>query len=275
VSAMLSRIPVPPMPEQLTQRLQGVIAQEAARRSAGATMPAVSEVKPGVGIEPCPAMIPGRPDLPPPERTRRRRVRRPSMKAWSSPSLLRGLTAAAVLVVLVGGGFVLTTGRGPVSRSTAGTPSTPKSVRNRPSSAIVGSAAATPLHYRHGKRLAYANAVTSRVNYTKASLPAGVRSEVKNSAQVTGSSPEAVEGNSAPSASGRLSGVTISHLESCLSSVATGNLVLLVDIAHYLGRPATIIVLKPVNDIFDVIVVGQGCGTSGKNVITRLTVPKR
>jgi hypothetical protein len=263
------------MPEQVTQRLQAVIAQEAARRSVGATMPAVSEIEPDVGIEPSPAMIPGRPDLPPPRRARQRRVRRP--KAWSSPLLLRGLTAATVLVVLVGGGFLLARGRGPVSQRTAAPASTPKSVKRAPSSAVVGSAATTPLRYRHGKQLAYANAVTTSANYTKTSLPAGVRSEVKNSAQVTGPSPatSTSAGNSAPATGHRLSGNVVSRLESCLSAVATGNLVLLVDVAHYLGRPATIIVLKPVNDVFDVIVVGQGCGTSGENVITRLTVPKK
>lgn len=274
------------MPEQLTLRLQAVIADEATRRSAGVTLsasaPAVAgadvgrAVGMGAGQEPAVAMIPGRPDLP--ERTGRAR-RRPSVKAWTSPWLLRGLTAAAVLVVLVGGGILLSNGRGPASQSTAGsapTTSNPasKPVRNRPSAAIVGSAATTPLRYRHDGKYVYTNAVKSNVDYTKASLPDGVRSEVKNSAEFTNISPTIAPGESRPSATHPLSGVTVSRLESCLSAVTSGKLVLLVDVARYLGQSATIIVLKPVNGVFDVIVVGQACGASGDDVITRLTVPK-
>lgn len=285
MSAMLSSIPVPPMPEQLTLRLQAVIADEATRRSAGPTLSvsATSAASPAVAVpeadlEPAGAMIPGRPDLP--ERTSRARRQRPRVKAWTSSSLLRGLTAAAALVVLVGGGILLARGRGPVSHNTAGSAPVPHSnpARNRPSAAIVGSATTTPLRYHHDGEYVYANAVKSNADYTKASLPDGVRSEVKNTAQITRPSDTTAPGESVPSSAQQFSDVTISKLESCLSAVATGNLVLLVEVAHYLGQPATIIVLKPTspaNDVFDVIVVGQACGTSDHDVITRLTVPKQ
>jgi hypothetical protein len=268
---MLSSIPVPAMPEQLTSRLQAVIANEAAMRSAGTTMPARSASDPGVAGEPTSTMIPGRPDLP--ERAGRRRARRPRARVWSSPLALRSLAAAGVLVLLVGGGILLANGRGAQTRNTAGSEPASRPARNRPSSAIVGSGAATPLRYRHAGQLVYASAVRSDADYTKASLPAGVRDEVKASAQVASPAPGVAPSGAAPSTS-RLNGASVSQLESCLSAVATGHLVLLVDVARYLGRPATIIVLKPVNNVFDVIVVGQACGTSGQNVITRLTVPK-
>lgn len=273
VSTLLASLPVPPMPEQLTARLQVTIANEVSLRSAGVTRSALSGSEPDAGLDPAGAMIPGRPDLP--ERTRTRRTRRLSVKTWTSPSLLRGLTAAAVLVVLVGGGVFLATERGPTTAKSAGSAPAPK-VRNRPSAGIVGSAATTPLRYKRDGQFAYANAVTSAADYTRASLPAGVRDEVRNSAQVTTTSPgEAATSGSAPAANDRISGVRIDQLESCLSAVATGRLVLLVDVAHYLGNPATIIVLKPVNNVFDVIVVGQACGTSSQDVITRVAVPKK
>lgn len=268
------------MPEQLTLRLQAVIADEATRRSANVTLsasstPAAPGVGRDVGAEPAGAMIPGRPDLP--ERTSQaRQRRRPSAKTWTSPLLLRGLTATAVLVVLVGGGILLAKGRGPASsHSTARSAPASRPVRNRPSAAIVGSAATTPLRYRHDGEYVYANAVKSNANYTKAGLPDGVRSEVKNSAQVTSPAATIAPGGSAPAATHQFNGVTISHLESCLSAVTNGHLVQLVEVARYLGKPVTIIVLKPVHDIFDVIVVGHTCGISGQDVITRLTVPMR
>ncbi len=273
MSAMLSSIPVPAMPEQLTSRLQAVISNEAAMRSAGTTMPARSASDPGVAGEPASTMIPGRPDLP--ERTGRRRAHRPRARVWSSPLALRSLAAAGVLVLLVGGGILLANGRGAQTRNTAGSEPASRPARNRPSAAIVGSGAATPLRYRHAGQLEYANAVRSDANYTKASLPAGVRDEVKASAQVASPAPGIAPSGAAPSTSHRgLNSGVISQLESCLAAVTTGHLVQLVDVAHYLGKPATIIVLKPVNNVFDVIVVGQACGPSGQNVITRLTVPK-
>jgi hypothetical protein len=63
-------------------------------------------------------------------------------------------------------------------------------------------------------------------------------------------------------------------LAGCLANIASGRQVLLADVARYLGKPATIIVLKPVSGAFDVIVVGLACTATKADVITRLSVPK-
>lgn len=261
VSQMLAGIRVPPMSETLTQRLQAAIADEATQRATA---------KDG-----SPVLTPGRRDLP---ESTNRSVRRLRVRAWSSPLLLRGLAAAGVVVLLVGGGILLVNQRGPgpsgAGPSGLGAEPTPHAVKNQESSAAVGSAAAITLRYRHNGEFAFANAVTSDVDYTKADLPAGIRHEVANMAQLgpTTTLP-------APSATAEphqsISRTTVSQLESCLSTVAAGRLVLLVEVAHYLGLPTTIIVFKPVDHAFNVIVVGETCGPASQDIIATLTVPTK
>lgn len=252
VSQMLAGIRVPPMSETLTQRLQAAIADEATQRAAG------------------------RRDLPEDTNRSARRLR---VRAWSSsPLLLRGLAAAGVVVLLVGGGVLLVNQRGAgpsgAGPSGLGAAPTPHAVKNQESSAAVGSASVITLRYRHHGEFVFANAVTSDVDYTKADLPAGIRHEVANMAQLgpTTTMP-------APSAAAEprqsISRTTVGQLESCLSTVAAGRLVLLVEVAHYLGLPTTIIVFKPVGNAFNVIVVGETCGPASQDIIATLTVPTK
>ncbi len=270
VSQILASIPAPAMPETLTQRLHAAIAGEAAQRAVN-TAPQVSGYADlGVARDLSPMLIPGRPD--PPERARRRPPRLRS-RIWGSPLLLRGLAAAGVLVLLVGGGVLLANQRG-VGRSTSGA-APARGVKARPSPAAVGSVAAIRLRYRHGGQFVFTNAVTSDVNYTKADLPSGIRREVANTTQVGGPSAKAAPSAVQPRQQHLLNHTTVGQLESCLSRVATGGPVLLVELARYLGQPATIIVLRAVNDAFDVIVVGEACGPTGQDIITRLIVPTK
>jgi hypothetical protein len=266
VSSLLASMPVPPMPETMTQRLHAAITSEATRRAAsGETSPLGDAAADRSSV-----LVPGRPDLPV-------RARRPALRTWprlwASPLLLRGLAAAGALVLLVGGGVLLANQRGPAP-SGAAVQSPARPARNRPNTAIVGSVAATSLRYRHRGEYVVTSAVTSDADYSRADLPAGVRRDVANSTQFASSAP--VSSTSPVPAPGHaLSHTTVGQLESCLSTVATGGLVLLVEVAHYLGQPATIIVFRPVNDAFDVIVVGHACGPAGQDIITRLTVPKK
>lgn len=259
---MLAGIRVPPMSETLTQQLQAVIADEATQRAAAKDGSAVLA----------------------PDGTNRS-VRRPRVRAWSSsPLLLRSLAAAGVVLLLVGGGILLANqpGGGPSGAGHSGArPSglgaapTPRAVKNQKSSAAVGSASAIALRYRHDGEFVFANAVTSDVDYTKADLPAGIRQEVANMAQLAGP-PTTMPAPSAAAEPRRpISRTKVGQLESCLSTVAGDRLVLLVEVAHYLGLPTTIIVFRPVGNAFDVIVVGQTCGPASQDIITTLTVPTK
>lgn len=257
VSQLLASVRVPPLSETLTLRLQAVIADEATKRAA--------------------ALVPGRSDLP--ERTGRP-VRRRSMRAWSSsPLLLRSLAAAGVVLLLVGGGVLLTNqrGTGPSSARSSGLGAAPTAPRfkNRESTANVGSALTITLRYRHAGGFVYANAVASDVNYTKADLAAGVRHEVANVAQLASPSASMPAPSAVAEPRHALNDTTVGRLESCLSMVATDRVVLLVEVAHYLGLPATIIVLRPVGDAFEVIVVREACGPAGQDILTTVRVPTR
>jgi hypothetical protein len=268
VSQLLASIPVPPMPETLTQRVHAAIAYEAGQRSMATTALGRAD---GDRV---PALIPGRPDLP--ERGKRP-VRRPRMGVWSSPLLLRGLAAAGVLVLLVGGGVLLANQRGvgTASGPAAGAPQN-RPVKSRASGhAAVGSTAVTRLPYQRNGGHALTNVVVTDANYTKATLPAGVRREVAHSAQFSTPAVTLPAYSGAPGSREPLQQTTVGQLESCVSTVAAGRLVLLVDLARFLDRPAAIIVIKTVGNAFDVIVVGEACGAASEDLITSLVVPRK
>ncbi len=136
VSRLLSSIPVPPMPHRVTEHLQAIIAAEASQRTTA--VPVASGAAGTAGTAgtagSLPVQVPGRPDLP---RRRGHRARRLRMPDWSTPLLLRGLAAAGVLVLLVGGG-VLLANRGAVT----GTPTAGRAPANHPA----GSPIAEPRH---------------------------------------------------------------------------------------------------------------------------------
>ena len=266
VSVLLASIPVPPMPETLTQRVQAAIAREVGQRSM-----ATAALGSADGDR-APALIPGRPDLP--ERGRRP-SRRPRIGAWSSPLLLRGLAAAGGLVLLVGGGILLANQRS-VGPSSGPAAAQSRPVKSRgPGTAAVGSTAVTRLRYQHGGGHALANVVTTDVNFTKAKLPAGVRKEVAHAAQFSTPAVTIPAATTAPGSREPLEHTTVGQLSSCLSAVAAGRLVLLVDLARYLGQPAAIIVFKQGANAFDVIVVGEACSATNQDLITSLVVQKK
>lgn len=270
VSKLLAGVSAPPMPETLAQRLQATIAGEAAQRATRTATPSLGGTDRGGAGSRSAALFPGRPD-----RTRRR-ARRPRIGAWSSPLLLRGLAAAGVLVLLVGGGVLLANQRGVGPASSSRGP-TARHVNNRPNAVQAGPTAAIRLRYRHGGQYVYTSAVTSEVNYTKTDLPAGVRRAVANSPRLSSPSPNVAPVDGAARPRHTLSHTTVGRLESCLSAIATGasGLVQLVTVAHYLGQPATIIVFEPVDNVFDVIVVGAACGPAGQDILARLVVPTK
>lgn len=261
VSALLASVRAPDMPERLTQRVRAAIADEAAQRAVRTAVTA----SPGFAPDREPAAVGGQPEL---------GRRRPRTGAWSSPLLLRGLAAAGVLVLVVGGGILLANQRPTGAASSAARPAA-RPLTHRAVSFGTGSAAATTLRYRHAGRFAYASAVTSSANYTAADLAPGVRRAAANSVQVPGPDMAVPSASGAPAQSHEILGFGVGRLESCLSAVAATSLVLLVEVARYQGQPASIIILKPASGVFHVIVVGQGCGASNPDVITRLAVPMR
>lgn len=273
VSSLLASIPAPPMPGQVTQRIQAALSAESLRR---ATEPVIASAGATSATPATYASIPGRPDLP---RHRSRKVRRLRLPDWSSPLLLRGLAATGALVLVVGGGILLAnSGGGHVTAGPAsgGRPAS----RNAPQSSgiNVGATGTTRLLYRAGGRSAHANAVSSSVSYSAANLAAGVRRAVSAEANLgvspDGSQPQAQPAGSAGRASHSIGRFKVAQLERCLAVVAGRHPVLLVEVARYLGNPAVIVVLKPVNNVLDVVVAGPACGAGSGDILRALSVPQ-
>ncbi len=230
--------------------------------------------------------VPGRPDLPERRRSRWRRFRMPD---WSSPLLLRGLAAAAAVVVIAGAGILLANARSASQNSGAGgtSGSGQQAPAARPSVAggtgrhlSSGANASGPMtvSYRMNGRIATAAAMVSHANFTERSLPGMVRKQVASVAGFgAGASVATPTYQQKSSRNSRIGGVSIPTLEGCLSATANGRQVLLADVARFLGRPATIIVMKSSTtaNVLDVAIVGLGCSSSSLDVIRMLTVPGR
>jgi hypothetical protein len=268
------------MPDIVAQRLEMAIASESADRAAriersGAAAPASGTVDvsdcpaPGDGD---PAHIPGRPDLP--ERAGRapRRFRMPGM---SSPLVLRGLAATAAVIIVAGGGFLLARGQAGQSESSTSGAGTRNAGPANPSAPSSGQTNRyTSVHYHiKGKDVA-TTALATHTNFTRHSLARQVRRTLRST---VGVGPTNVSSQPVPSSKTMAPafGVNVSRLEGCLSRVDAGRTVLLAAIARFVGRPATIIVLRPAKSagILDVLVVGIKCSASVADVIFQITIP--
>ncbi|HEX9066948.1 MAG TPA: hypothetical protein VF843_17690 [Streptosporangiaceae bacterium] len=263
-----------PMPEALADRLQLAIARESEVRAASYA-PADQRDH-----------IPGRPDLP--ERTARtpRSWLRLRWPGWSSPLLLRGTAAVAAILVLAGAGFWLANGTSPSTENGAGSAGSSGSVRvpatsgagrhhgaeNVPA-AVTGSAR---LHYRLRGKIVATTALASHLDFTKANLARQVREQVASHPAFgnMNTSPTSTPGPSGGKRAPVLGGIRTSTLNGCLSLVSAGRRVVLTEIARYLGKPATIIVLRSSTaNILDVAVVGVACSASAADYIVRTTIP--
>ncbi|MGI9007386.1 MAG: hypothetical protein ACR2FU_14530 [Streptosporangiaceae bacterium] len=304
VSSLLAGLEQPAMPAALAERLSLVIASESAARAAGAAAGAVPTGgvaagdahpadDPAAGVPPAgsPAdHIPGRPDLP--ERSRQHRSARLRLR-WpglSSPVLLRGTAAVAVVIVLASTGFLLargqagpaSTGSGGSSSGGAGAPAASGPGEHRAASQRerAGLTGYSRLHYRLNGRIVTATALASHTNFTRSGLAGQVHKAVASHVTfgTLNVSPGTTPGpaNGKRSGSSLLGGVKVGTLNGCLNRVSAGRRVVLAEIARYLGARATIIVLKSLTaNILDVAVVGLACSASAPDYIVRTTVPAR
>jgi hypothetical protein len=273
VTVLLASAAAPPIPEYLDARIRTTLAAESARRAAA-----------DAGTEP------GRRDLP----ARSHRARRgPRVPRASSPAVLRTLAAAGAVAVLAGGGIALVhqLGGGP-AHGTAGNASSGVVAGPGPKSAprAAGSAAEPDLRTpAFGPSLRYGSPghqasfvpVSTATDFSPASLDVQVSaalSQVKGTHAGTFGGSGTPAGRSSParspSAGSRFGGIPLPELQACVTRVAAGHEVLLVDLARYQGRPATIIVTAPASPAArQVWVVGQGCSGSRSDVLAHRPVP--
>jgi hypothetical protein len=276
VSTLLASVPAPPMPDDITARIEAALAAEAASRAASPAVPAARGPVP---------VTPGRDGV-----SRRAAVRNP--KIWSggwlrSPVTLRVAAGAAVAAVVLGGGFAAIRLAGSSgtsgSSATAGGAST-SSGSGAAGATAQGSRAGAPavvpappptLSYQAGGRSRPFTVLTSSADLGPGTLAREVGrlilGERTRAQQSTRASQAPSAERSAPSG---IRGFAPATLEACVTRVADGGHVRLVQTGRYQGQRAVIIAVSPVGGgPVRIWVVGTGCSATSSDVITQMALP--
>jgi hypothetical protein len=294
VSQLLRATSTLPMPADITARIEAALAAEAAQPSR-AKGRASQLAAAGAGRGPGGAQHSGP--------RSRRKVPASGRSGWPalrSPVALRVLAGTAVAAVIAGGAYTAGQLAGASSTGTASSASAaqPRASRSSdapmvrtpsagdlapesspgpgPASSAAGSSAA-------GRSLAGPTLKYLAVHGTATFVPvaAGADFGRQDLASAVGGLLLSA-GHKAPlgSPSGArtvrfFSGIPVTTLEGCVSRVAAGGRVRLVDVDRYRGSKATIIVVAPAAGSRQQIwVVGPGCSSSDPQVITRATLPR-
>jgi hypothetical protein len=277
VPALLSSVPFPQMPANLSARIDSVLAAEAAQRVAAE-----------------PATEAGRRDLP--VRAGRRRAmptldwRRP---AWtlSVPATRVIATAAAIVVVAVGGYEIASHTAG-----TAISPSTSSASAAQPTPFSSQVSFGGSVTYEQNGSAAAIQMGASSTNFQPATMAEqaqaavaaaqveGVHSHAVQSGLATPTSSFAISSNS--TATGSLAGPGTlspsSQLAACMNRVLTpGQVVLLVERAKFENKPATILVTAPAAlsgtnppKEAEIWALGDACSATNSDVLDHVKVAR-
>jgi hypothetical protein len=244
VSVLLAAVPVPAVPDALAQRLEDVLAVEAAQRHDSER-----------------AVDPRLPD---------RAASRPPRRHWDFRLVaLRVLAPAAAVAVVAAAGYGLSrvTGSSSSSSAASGTVAAPAASSAQAVSSARAGAAAVPSNPGVGRPgmtpqqiegPAAFGVVTSQTDYHRATLTQQLESELQRYALATGTPREL--------AAGPLRGcvVRVTH------GVKPGNLVL-VERARFQGRPAIVIVAMSGNR-YAAWVTTSSCSGTSDNVLATATL---
>jgi Putative zinc-finger len=246
-----------PMPPQLAARVQMAIAAEAASRASTAAK--VSEAGPG--------------------RARAARHARPAQaggtrsgrSGWRAMPVTLATATAAVVVLVIGWGVyaivsVLGSGLpGPAAVPAARSPLKAVPHVGRPPATFTITVPAGDGKSRTTQ------VITSAANFTSKTLAAHVRRDMMLSLR---GRPQAGPESTSSGASST-SQSAAAALTSCVAAVAHGRPVLLVELARYLGSPATFIITgnPATSSTLVVTVVARTCSAAEPHVIARITVP--
>jgi Putative zinc-finger len=290
VTTLLASVPPPPIPEHLTARIHSALAAEAARRAtvtAGSAPAALSgaaapgDTGPAAGLHDGAGARQDGAAQPQRERTG---------PGWrlprlSSPAGLRVAAAAAALVIIAGGSYEIGVH---ASGGTSGA-SSAQSAPNGAASAAAGTpsgprAYGPALAYRHAGHQASVTPVTTDTVFTPGQLKREVTSELTqySPAKVRAAAPNSMAPNAthspaAPHAQASAAfGIPVDVLDGCVNRIAAGELVLLVDVAHYQGVRATVIVTElSASSPEDIWVVGMACSGSRSDVLAHTVLAGR
>lgn len=274
IPALLADVPAPPMPARLSARIDAAMAAESARRAA--------DQAPGL------VSVPGQPGIPSPSgavppadhsahgdshrvRGRARRARRPVLTLAGT----RILAAAAAIVIIGGGGYGLVRyleegqAAGTSSASSTSGGLSGSSPDAGPRAPAIGPVYGPLVQYRAAGRIAAVRPVRSGTDYQPSRLTEQVTREMAQFPHGLGQ----LAPNASPDAGQTFGDVSLSRLSGCISRVAAGRLVQLVDVAAFDGKPATVIVTGAPGQSRQAIVVGPGCSSRAGDVLARRVIP--
>lgn len=271
VTTLLASVNPPPIPHDLTARIQSALATEAAKRVAvpAGSKTAAATAGGGAAGPAGPAGTRGPRGRFAPGGPRRRGflARLPS----ASPRFALTAVAATAAVVVLGVGLFQLVQSGS-SRSSGTAASSSSQAR----SASGNSATRGPaLQYRRNGQQTSVTPVSAHTNFTPGRLSAQVAAAVTRygsggivAGPMTGSAAPRSNGQAATPRATTFGNQAVSALQGCVNRIAAGDLVVLVELARFLGSPATIIVTE-VPDITprQVWVVGPGCSASRSDVL--------
>lgn len=252
VPSLLASVEVPPMPAHLAARIESALARESAVRAA---------------VEP--DGVPEHRSAAPSHGGGRHRPRRPAMPA------LRVLATAGAAVAVVGGSVALLT---QLSSGSSSSTADSGAVGASSHKAAELEPRATPgyafgaIHYQAAGHTAVITPEHSGTHYQAARLTQQVN-------RVLATASPLMRGTALPNAtsnsnSGRMTAQSVPA--GCVSRIAAGHSVQLVDIARFDGRPATIIVTAPHGQAAaQVFVVGAACSASASDILAHRQLPRR
>jgi hypothetical protein len=252
VPAVLASAQYPPMPESVSIRIEATLAIESRQRLAA--MPATEA---------------GRGDLP---ARHRGRATRPG---WHLPGVSvpasRLVAGAAALAIVASGSYAIASHTGSGSSPSAGSAASPASPAQ-----VQQMNLGPDVTYGHPGALHTIHEVQSSADFAPASLRTQVadavhaaRTKGASAAKPTVSAPAPSQAQiNSSSGSATPSFGPVARLAGCLNLIAATRTVLLLDIARFEHKPATIIVLAATaSSPAEAWVVGSSCSASGKDVI--------
>lgn len=253
VPSLLASVEVPPMPAHLAARVETALAAESAHRTASAP-----EGSPGRSERPERAAEPVR------ARRKHRRPVRLSMPA------LRVLAVAGAAVVLVGGGVALlshTAGPSATSGASSGSGTTTNGSASSPgfSAPRAANGSIGKLQYHNG----FFSPLNTGTNYSSARLARQVNG------MLAANSPGHQTVGPAVTVTPAHLGLTRPHnLSGCVNRIADGRKVLLVDVAKFDRKPATIIVTaRHGSAAAEIWVVGSACSANSSDILAHQPLP--
>jgi len=268
VSTLLASVHPPPIPHDLTDRIQSALRTEAAKRvalpagskpvAAAAGSGAAGPAGPDADRGPRHELVPGGPP------GRRWRMRMPHMTPKFALSALGATAAVAVIVFAM---VDIVNSGSPQSGSSASAPSAA-----RPASGAAAATRGPALEYRRGVRVVSITPVSTGTNFTAGRLTAQVSAAMTKYGSSGASAGPMSPASHAPLAqAGRgstFARLNTATLQGCVDRIAAGGLVMLVEVARFQGAPATIIVTEVTAGApRHVWVVGSGCSASSSDVL--------